>query len=89
MASKLTIMAAINAKVTRHALWRIGLTHDLAERKSHWRDAEGQDVSSWTTWTADSLSEAQEVESHYINKGMKGGTGDNLSAHKTVYVYIY
>jgi len=37
MTAKTTIIAAINAKVgTGYSAWRIGLTHDLADRKKFW-----------------------------------------------------
>jgi len=65
--------------------WRIG----LAERKKYWSGTENENVTHWTAWQADSLSDAQQVEAHFINKGMKGGTGGDLSARKTVYVYIF
>jgi hypothetical protein len=84
-------MAAINAKIgdTKYSIWRIGLTHDLVERKAYWRDTENENVKYWSDWTADSLSNAQDIESHFINKGMKGGTGGDLSARRTTYVYVF
>jgi hypothetical protein len=89
--SKSDIKAAINAKVgSSYSSWQIGLTHDPAERKTYWQDTEKKNVSCWAQWTADSLADAQDIESHFINdKGMKGGTGGDLSAYKTVYVYIF
>ncbi len=47
MATKASIMAAIEKRVgtTSYTAWRIGLTHDLVERKANWRDTEGKDVS--------------------------------------------
>ena len=91
MASKATIIAAIEARVgtTKYSSWRIGLTHDLAERKKYWGETEKKDVSCWTSWTADSLADAQDIENLFLQKGMKGGEGGNLSAYKTVYVYIF
>jgi hypothetical protein len=92
MTAKSTIISGINTRVgsTNFSAWRIGLTHDLTERRAYWRDTKGQDVSSWSSWTADSLYDAQAIESHFINaKGMKGGTGGDLSARRTVYVYIF
>jgi hypothetical protein len=90
MAAKKSIMDAIQTKVgSGYSAWRIGLTHDLAERKAYWKDTEKQSVTSWTNWTADSLSDAEDIERHFINKAMKGGTGGNLSSSKTVYVYIF
>ena len=89
MASKASIISAIQAKAPSSNLWRIGLTHDLAERKQYWGVTQQQDLKYWTAWTADSLADAQDIEAHFINKGMKGGVGGNLSANKTVYVYIF
>jgi len=89
MATKATIMAAINAKVSIYSSWRIGLTHDLADRKRYWKENEKQNVSHWSDWQADSLSDAQDIERHFINKGMKGGTGGNLEARYNVYVYVF
>jgi hypothetical protein len=88
---KTDIIAAIDAKVgsTQYSIWRIGLTHDLAERKKYWSETEKQDITHWSDWQADSLSDAQDIESYFINKGMKGGVGGDLSPHKTVYVYVF
>ena len=47
------------------------------------------DVKHWTMWTADTLADAQNVEAHFINKGMDGGTGGSLDSRKTAYVYIF
>jgi hypothetical protein len=89
MGTKASIMTAINSKVSTYNLWRIGLTHDPAERKKYWSETEKQSTSAWTQWTAGSLPDAQDIESHFINKGMKGGTGGDLSAKRTVYVYVF
>lgn len=88
---KSDIINAIASKrgTTEYGIWRIGLTHDLVERKVYWRDIENQDVDHWSDWQADSLSDAQDVESYFINKGIKGGTGGDLSAYKDVYVYMF
>jgi hypothetical protein len=91
MASKWAIMRAIRSKIgtTQCNIWRIGLTHDLAGRKSYWKDTEGQSITYWSAWETDSLSDAQDIEAHFINKGMQGGTGGDLSPRKTVYVYVF
>jgi len=91
MATKSSIMAAINSKIgsTQYSIWRIGLTHNLTERQSNWRDIENLSVKYWSDWAADSLSDAQDIEAHFIRKGMKGGTGGNLSRNYTVYVYVF
>jgi hypothetical protein len=78
-----------SSKTVDYSVWTIGLTHDPAERKKQHQD-DGKSTEYWEQWTADSLSDAEEIESYFINtKGMKGGTGGNLSARKTVYVYIF
>ena len=91
MSTKSGIIAAINSKVGTTALsaWRIGLTHDPAERKKYWEETENQNVTHWSAWEADSLLDAQAIESHFIDKGMKGGVGGDLSAIYTVHVYIF
>ncbi len=90
MATKESIIQSIKNKVgtTQYNIWRIGLTHDIAERKRQWKD-EGQDVSHWSDWEADSLSDAQDIESFFIRKGMKGGTGGDLSPRRPVFVYVF
>ena len=76
-------------KTVDYSAWRIGITHDPAERKGQ-HETEGRRTMYWRQWIADSLSDAQDIESYFINtKGMKGGTGGDLSAAKTVYVYIF
>jgi len=70
-------------------MWCIGLTHEPDDRK-HQHDNEGQSTKYWKHWQADSLSDAQQIESYFINeKGMRGGTGGDLDARKTVYVYVF
>jgi hypothetical protein len=92
--TKQSIIQAINARVAGVAAsfsaWRIGLTHDPTERKTYWNETEKENVGCWTQWTADSLSDAQDIESYFINeKKMKGGTGGDLDFRKTTYVYIF
>jgi len=94
MATKKSIVDAINSrvlssKVAEYSSWHIGLTHTPTERKKEHKD-DGDNVTYWLQWEADSLSDAQDIETYFINtKKMKGGTGGDLSKNKTVYVYIY
>ena len=72
-------------KVLNFQAWRIGLTHDVNDRYEQWNKPQ-----HFLYWEADSLAEAQAVESHLIHKmGMKGGTGGDLDEDKTTYVYIF
>ncbi len=67
-----------SAKPADYSLWTIGLTHFPNERKRP------------RQWIADSFSDAQDIESFFINKkGMKGGNTEDLNDHKTVCVYIF
>ena len=64
-----------SAKPADYSLWTIGLTQFPNERKKQ------------REWIADSFSDAQGIEAFFINQ--KGGTPEDLNAHKTVYVYIF
>ncbi len=88
---KTEIINAINAKVgsTRYNIWRIGLTHDLIERRRIWSEVEKLNVALWSKWQADLLSDAQDIETFFIDKGMKGSTGGDLSPDKTTFVYVF
>jgi len=90
LATKESIQSAIQAKVgLNYHAYRMGLTHDLAERKAYWKDVKKQDITYWSDWPADSLSDAKDVESHFIDRGMKGAIAEQLSACKTVHVYVF
>lgn len=78
-----------SSKTVDYSAWTIGLTHDPDGRKKE-HESEGKSTQYWHQWTADSLSDAQDIETFFINKkGMKGGTGGDLSPRKTAYVYIF
>jgi len=67
-----------SAKPADYSLWTIGVTYFPNDRKKH------------RQWIADSFSDAQGIESFFINqKGMKGGTIEDFIDHKIVYVYIF
>lgn len=74
-----------DSKTPNFTIWRIGITNDINQRYKDWDEPQ-----YFQYWEADSLSDAQAVESHFINKlNMQGGTGGNLDANKTIYVYIF
>lgn len=79
----------LSAKAKDYSIWTIGLTHDPDERKGQHRK-DGMSTEHWKQWTATSLSDARDIESYFINqKGMKGGTGGDLSPYRSVYVYMF
>jgi hypothetical protein len=85
------IIEAIEGKVggASHSFWHIGLTHDVAERKKYWKETEKKNVEHWSDWQAESLSEAETIEALFIERGMIGGTGGDLSRWKITYVYVF
>ena len=67
-----------SVKPADYSLWTIGLTQFPEERKKQ------------RQWIADSLSDAQSIESFFVNqKGMRGGANMDFNDHKTVYIYIF
>jgi hypothetical protein len=89
---KSEIVAAIerNLGTSGYAILRIGITNDPEERRRYWRETERQNTTYWSQWQSDSLLDAQEIESHFINdKGMKGGTGGDMSPYRVAYVYVF
>ncbi|MBA7579355.1 hypothetical protein ES708_21225 [subsurface metagenome] len=64
-----------------YSLWTIGVTDDPNKRKE-----EHGNPKYWHQWDADSEQQARNVESYFMDKGMKGGTGGLGSAD---YVYIF
>ena len=80
-----------NSKVNNYAIWRIGLTQNLKLRKE-----QHGNPKYWVDWEADSYKDALHVENYFLNvfpsdssKRMSGGTGGNMGADKTTYIYIY
>ncbi len=81
MASESDIKKAIEARVNKYSSWTIGVTDNPTERKK-----QHDNTKHWMQWNADSETAARNVESHFIDKGMKGGTGGRGNAD---YVYIF
>ncbi len=80
------LIQAIGIGITTFSHWTIGITDDPTRRKSE-HDSKGEDTKYWRDWKADSETIARNVESYFLNKGMKGGTGGDVG-HPT-YVYIF
>jgi hypothetical protein len=88
MTAKSTIVSEIAKKCSfDYKIWRIGITNDLKERKEYWT---GQETTTyWSDWTADSSSDAKDVEGYFLNdKKMKGGTGGTITS-LTKYIYVF
>ena len=79
------ILRVESAKTKNYSIWTIGITQSHQQRKK-----EHGNPPYWQMWRADTLKDAQEMESYFINeKGMKGGTGGDLEPQYITYVYIF
>ncbi|OFY61464.1 MAG: hypothetical protein A2Y71_06400 [Bacteroidetes bacterium RBG_13_42_15] len=81
------IVNAINSKIggTSYSSWTIGVTdYPHIRREEH--ENNGEDVTSWTHYSTDSENDGRKVEKHFIDLGMKGGTGGGGNAE---YVYVF
>jgi hypothetical protein len=65
--------------------WKIGITHDVDDRYREWGRPE-----RFRHWKANSLNEAQTVETYFVRqKGMKGIHGGDLDPLRDAFVYIF
>ena len=82
MASESAIKAAIEARVTRYySTWTIGIT----DNPNRCREEHGN-PNYWYHWAIDLPQTAQNVETYFLAKGMKGASGGYRSAD---YVFIF
>lgn len=86
MATEANIKKEIEAIVkkydpAKYSVWTIGVTDDPVQRKK-----DHDNPKDWHQWNGSSEEVARNVESHFIKKGMKGGTGGKGNAD---YVYIF
>ena len=92
MATANSIAVAIRTVVEQVGVayegWRIGITHDPQHRQREWQ-SKGHATGGWRLWQADTLSDAEAVEAHFIRAGMNGGTGGGCSPFRPVFVYIF
>jgi hypothetical protein len=87
------IAKEIDARVRRsrepkYSAWRVGITQDPGDRRAQHKAA-GRDITHWMQWQADELGDAMAVEAHFIERGMKGGTGGDMDNDRTTWVYIF
>ncbi len=81
------IVKAINNKVgsSNYSIWTIGVTDDPDKRKQEHQDAK-ENVTYWSQWKTDSEDVGRDVEKHFLDLKMKGGTGGGGRAG---YVYVF
>jgi len=70
-----------NSKTVDYSIWAIGITNDPDRRRGEHGEPE-----YWMSWKGDTETIARNVESHFIEKGMKGGTG---GGERPTHVYIF
>lgn len=78
------LIKIIGKNISTYNIWTIGITTRPKSRK-----IEHDNPKYWRIWQANSLMAAQNTESHFINLGMKGGTGGDVDDKFIVYVYIF
>ena len=81
MSSESDIESAIEKIVRNYSAWTIGVTDN-----PEWRRIQHGNPSIWHQWDADTETIARNIETYFIAKGMKGGTGGGGRAD---YVYIF
>ncbi len=93
MTDKATIVVEIDAIVgATFDAWRIGLSNDPMRVKRQWKDGHKEDVSRWHQWQADSLDEAKDIQTTFINNGMRSAAEaepEVLSDVFPAYVYVF
>jgi hypothetical protein len=73
------------SKSPNYKAWRIGITQNLTERYEFWKKPQ-----FWMSWQTESLHDAEEIESFFINsKNMQGGTGGQCIHGQITHVYIF
>lgn len=83
---KIGIKGKTNPTLTeKYPYWYIGVTDD-AERRRQEHANEGQDMTHWHTWPADSVTVARRVERYFQDLGMDGDVGGGTNPNL---VYIY
>ena len=82
MTSATIIKESVKKIVTSYSLWTIGLTIDPARREGEIGNPFG-----WRLFEADTEQDAQNVEAHFVGKGMKSDTGEH--AYQAKYVFIF
>ncbi len=73
------------SKVPNYSNWYCGVTEDPDTRKKE-HEGEGESVTYWLQWKADSEKDAREIEDYFHEKKMKGAGGGGK--HPT-WVYIF
>lgn len=84
----LAIMRIVEVFGGEYSRWRIGITSNLPRRYREHAER-GRNLLRNLVWQANSLEDARDIESFFINHmGMAGGTGGDIEEGKPVFVYI-
>jgi len=81
------IVKAINDKVgsSSYSIWTIGVTDYPNTRKTQ-HESDSENVKQWSQWKTDSEKVGRDVEKHFLDLGMEGGSGGGGEAG---YVYVF
>lgn len=73
---------------SNYGRWRMGITNEPTQRRAK-HDSEGKDTSRWRHWSAGSKESTRLIEAHFLDKGMRGGTGGGREADPPKFVYVF
>jgi hypothetical protein len=83
-----SILNRVAERNTNCSSWCIGITHEPAKRKAHWKKT--KNVKDWAQWPAVTLSDALYIEKYFVfDKNMESVTDEVLMSGKPIYVYIF
>jgi hypothetical protein len=84
---------AINAEIdkrtnSKYGSWHIGVTNN-PDRQRDDCERSGERTDFWLDWRCDSADDAKDIETRYINRGMKHIQTGQLSGRGDAYVFIF
>lgn len=88
MQSRTGLLIALKMAGKAPESYRVGLTHDPAERRRQ-HDVEHGATPAWQQWPISTLAEAQEMERLHLGRGCHGGTGGQLDPWRPVWFYCF
>jgi hypothetical protein len=82
------ILNRVAERNTNCSSWSIGVTHEPAKHKAHWKKTKS--MRDWAQWPAVTLSDALYIEKYFVfDKDMESVTDEALSPDKAVFIYIF
>jgi len=87
--TKDAIIADIDKRTnSRYGSWHIGVANN-PERQRDDCERNGERTDFWMDWRCDSADDAKEIETRYVNRGMKQIQGAPLASRGDAYVFMF